>query len=545
ALNEAGGLLRVNVRMGHPEDVAHAAWQMAWAHEAGLEVLLTVVGSPPGVRLGAGNGAGATGGRPAANELAEWASAVLAMIGDLRRHTGQLPDYLEVWNEPDRPEFFEGDLDDYLAIYGELAPRVRAAWPTIRIGGMGLAGAESTLGGQDSALFALIDHAARNGLPLDFLSWHNYGLGASLRYSRIAERLRSALANRGLDAELIVSEWNLRATPAVRGWEFDGSAAAANLVAFLSCAISQGIDHNVFFMLYDDGAGSEDLSGLGVGALTVHGVKKPVWRTMELVYPMAEEHGCAVVLPPDEYALSALASWNGRRARLVVANDAVEPDWVWTRGCRELGLEPGVTAGQVAAAGGSPSAPPTRAALIAQGLAAAEADAVLALLDRVAEAAELMERPRRIRLELEGATGIRLLRAWRFDSVHNNPAAHREELRPWLDQAERNAQAAADQAATDRVVELGGTVPPGTRWTGSLADLAARLGLSLEQAGEVAALWRNTLRQQRLAAADLLDTLPGASLEELPPATAGVRIDGAGLELELEPNGVIVLDLGP
>jgi hypothetical protein len=554
-LSGQGGLLRLNLRMNREEDASWAAWQMRWAQEAGLEVLLTVYGTPQGMSLGAGSGGGSAGSgtpggqpdwaRSVPNDLAAWSQAVIGRIQEMRDESGALPDYVEVWNEPDRPEFFHGSVEDYLAIYEALAPRVVAQLPGVKVGGPGLAGSESPMDGEQSVLLALVHRAAERDLPLDFVSWHSYGIGAMMRYTRMPERLRAALDAAGRDAELLVTEWNIRPTNAKRGWEFDQSAAAANFVTLLSSAVAQGVDGNVFFMLYDtdDQEGIADLSGKGLGALTARGIKKPVYRAMELVYPMASEQRFGVQLPRDEYALGVLATTDGQRARLVLANDVVEPDWVWSRGCREAGLEPGTTAGMVARAGGSTTQPPTRRALIMEGLSPADADLVLRIIDRTAEAADLLEQERTVEVELDGAVSPQVLRAWVLDSAHNAPAAHREDLLPHLEAAETAARASAQEAAEQTALALGATVEAGVEWTGTLAALASALGLSHEDTARVVEVYQATLRRDRVASADLLNSLPGAALTEQSAAEAGVTVTGNVLTVTLEPNAVVVLDL--
>ena len=551
-LNDSGGMLRVNVRMNHLGELPWAAWQMQWAQESGMEVLMTVFGGTGGASAPGGGGSGSPGGQldPSSSvpaDLAGWSMSVVAMLGEVRRMTGSLPDHLEIWNEPDRPEFFSGTIQNYLAIYSALAPRVRAQYPQIGIGGMGLAGSESDMGTGDSALFSLIDHAAEHGLPLDFLSWHNYGIGASMRYTRIPERLDAALAAHGMAADLFVTEWNVRATTARNSHEFDTSSSAANMVTFLSSAVGQGVDGNAFFMLWDtdDQEGIADLTGKALGAMTARALKKPVWRTMELVYPMADETRFGVQVPDNEYALGLLATWDGNRARVALANDAVEPEWVWTRGCREIGMEPGETAILVRDAGGTTTSPPERAALIAEGLTPAEADAVLAVIDRVAEAADLRVRSRTVVLTLSGSSQPSVLRAWRFDSSHNAPAAHLETLFPHLEQVERDAQAAAEAAAAAKVAEFGGSVPPNLSWTGSIEALAAALGITVEEVKVVIAVYRTTLKMERVSQSEFLNSLPGAALVEESGAEAGVQINGNQLTVELEPNGVLILDINP
>lgn len=552
ALGGGSGMMRINLRIDEEESANHAAWQAHWAHEAGSLVLVTALGTPLEL-ASTSSGEQIEGGLPlyarsVPTDIDAWALAVIDRLEAMEAASGDLPDYLEVWNEPDRFEFFDGRLEQYLEMYSALAPLVKSRFPAVKVGGMGLAGSESPMDGGESALLALVDRAAQERLPLDFVSWHNYGMGADMRYTRIGELLRARLARHGLGCELLVSEWNVRPNTQAGGSDFDDSHAAANFVTFLTSCGAQGVDGNAFFMLYDqdEQEGVADLTGRGVGAVTLHGVKKPVWRAMEMVFPILDHPRFQVRIPADEYALGLLAGHDGQRIRIVVSNDAVEPEWVWGRGCREIGLLPGETATLVAAAGGSPLHPPTRAALMAQGLSGEQADGVLNVIARVQEAADLKQRDRSLALLLEGVATVNVSRVWRFDSSHNAPVEHREALLPHLEAAEAAALAAAEAAAADQLIAFG-VQPPSSapEFNGDLEVLAAALGVTVEQAQEVLDAYRSTLRVARLRRSDFLNSLPGAALASESAAEAGLVVTGNRIEFALEPDSLIVLEIIP
>jgi xylan 1,4-beta-xylosidase len=84
----------------------------------------------------------------------------------------------EVWNEPNLVVFWSGTQDDYLRLYEETARAVKDVDERLRVGGPSTAAGEW--------IEALAAHAAKNGIPLDFVTSHTYGnlpldAGASLR----------------------------------------------------------------------------------------------------------------------------------------------------------------------------------------------------------------------------------------------------------------------------------------------------------------------------------------------------------------------------
>jgi hypothetical protein len=315
-----------------------------------------------------------------------------------------------------------------------------------------MAGADSTLGGPDGLLEALILQAAAAPHPLDFLSWHHYTIASGLRYSCTVTELRRLAAGRGLAPELIVSEWSLYPSPIGNPWaiELDGSHCAAQLAGFLANAAAVGLDANCFFMTQDaEPAAWEvlDLTGAGNGSFTRRGVKKPVHRVMELLYPMALEEAVPVRWPANEWAVSVLASAAGNRLRLIVANDVADEQWVWSNACRERGGAPGRLWSAVALLQGL-GLPVTFSTLTGvAGLGPGEAAIVLEVLPLAREAREIGRRPRTVRIRCSGSRLPAPFLAWRFDSARNAVAEARPLILPELERVEAEARRAAWRAA--------------------------------------------------------------------------------------------------
>jgi xylan 1,4-beta-xylosidase len=82
--------------------------------------------------------------------------------------------YFEIWNEPNYPYFFHPvneatRRDEYFTLYRNTARAVKTVDPAYRVGGPAAAGAEWVP--------ELIDFCAKGNVPLDFISFHSYGLG--------------------------------------------------------------------------------------------------------------------------------------------------------------------------------------------------------------------------------------------------------------------------------------------------------------------------------------------------------------------------------
>jgi xylan 1,4-beta-xylosidase len=76
--------------------------------------------------------------------------------------------YFEVWNEPNLDGFFSGTQEQYFELYDTTARAVKRACPDCRVGGPATAG--------NAWIPEMIAHCQRSGVPLDFVSTHDYAI---------------------------------------------------------------------------------------------------------------------------------------------------------------------------------------------------------------------------------------------------------------------------------------------------------------------------------------------------------------------------------
>lgn len=76
--------------------------------------------------------------------------------------------FFEVWNEPNYPAFFSGNMNDYFHLYDVSAQAVKSVCPDYPVGGPATAG--------NGWVRELIQHCTTNKVPLDFISTHTYGV---------------------------------------------------------------------------------------------------------------------------------------------------------------------------------------------------------------------------------------------------------------------------------------------------------------------------------------------------------------------------------
>ncbi len=484
--------------------------------------------------------------RYAPTDAAAWADIVLGFIADIEASYGVAPDYLELWNEPERAEWFTGTEAELFDFYAVAATRLRAGRPGMKIGGPGLAGYSSTMGGTESVLYALVRHAAATNAPLQFVSWHHYAPGNELSFSQVVAGLHALGDTLHLPRfETVVSEWNIYpSAQGATGPEFDGPHAAANYAGFISSAAALGLDRNLYFLDLDedDDPGITDLAGLGLGMLTEHGIKKPVMRVAEILLGMARETSIGVTGPAEEYSVRVVGSRDGSRVRYVISNDVVTGLWMFANRSRQNGMEPGWLYPLWLAAGGTRA---TEGTLMAQGLTQTQARAVLGFIPEVQAADRYTRESRPVSLTMSGSAPFRLGEVRRFTSAVNAPALQRAAILPQLQSAEDAAAWASAVAGADELIARGYAVTA-QEVASHVIDFfawASSRGISFGDAVAANRIMSETLRDARLANQGLLNNLPELRLKVETASQAGISLNGRTIQLLLEPNSVIVVDV--
>ncbi len=100
----------------------------------------------------------------------KWYGLVKNFIVHLTERYGEeeLKNWLfEVWNEPNHPGFFTGTQEDYFRLYEYSVKAVKEVNEGYRVGGPATAGSVW--------IRELIDHCCGKGIPLDFVTSHDYG----------------------------------------------------------------------------------------------------------------------------------------------------------------------------------------------------------------------------------------------------------------------------------------------------------------------------------------------------------------------------------
>jgi len=524
----------------------------AFARARGMNTLLTCVGTPQQLspypeKIENEYGTGLPQfARFMPTSASAWANYLLLYLDDMETEYGVLPDCIELWNEVERVEWGSCTLTEYLEFYSVVSKHLRAARPNIRLGGPGLAGARSTMGGSESVLFAMIRNAASSNAPLDFVSWHHYAPGSELRLSQMPVRLRALGAELGhAGFEVAVTEWNIApSAQGALGPEFDGPHAAANLLNFYATAALHDLDRNYCFLDRDEenDRGITDFEGVSLGLITKHGLRKPISQVIKLMLDPAFDEAVPVEPPTDEYNVMGYASRNGNVVRIMVGNDVVTASWLFTNSARQYGMEPGWLYPLWLAAGG-PRA--TLATLLAEGLTLQQAEVTMAFMPAVLLSDFYSTHPRTVHVELLGSAPFTINRVIRFNESVNAPAQHRAALLPFLTTAfDRSMLLGCDASAL--LLTTAGYPTTSAEVFAALNqffDWAAARGIPYGIAVSAWKTFQDTRRDTQLLDAQLLNSLPETQLKEETAAEAGITVTNRELLFQLEPNTVLMLEV--
>lgn len=150
--------------------------------------------------------------RSAPTDFATWGQ----LCGDIAAHYAEKGWPLaahEIWNEPDlvneegRKIFFSGTWQDYIQMYDHGVRAIRNSSPLATVGGLSLAflNVFEPSGGIDEFL----THVQDEKLPLDFISYHNYGTSRYLNDTRIINRVLEKYGDTFRETGLHINEFHV------------------------------------------------------------------------------------------------------------------------------------------------------------------------------------------------------------------------------------------------------------------------------------------------------------------------------------------------
>ncbi|MGH7815419.1 MAG: GH39 family glycosyl hydrolase [Candidatus Binataceae bacterium] len=184
----------------------------------------------------------------------------------------------EVWNEPDLPIFFDGQLSDYLAIYEDCNAALLAAEKQLHLrrGTLHLGGPATFIDDQNFIEGVMADAVSNPDLRVDFISWHYYanylaltGQDPSLAadiYGDLTRQVQGYIApylaeRTDLHPKLWIDEWNVNSFYDPRmSTAYDGAFE----VAAMHSMQDAGLDRSCRYNTADGSANSATTGNFGI-----------------------------------------------------------------------------------------------------------------------------------------------------------------------------------------------------------------------------------------------------------------------------------------
>jgi hypothetical protein len=204
-------------------------------HSIGAEPILCLAYTPPLLQPQGGSEISPP------TDLKLWEEIVYSIVRHINIEKGYKVKYWEVWNEPNHSGFWSGTMEQYFELYAATVRGALRADPTIKIGG----GAFSS--SVTDWIKGLMDYAKANNLRLDFVSWHDYNVAPEY-HKQTARRVKGYLHDRGMDAELMITEWNWHPGLVTANDNEIGASYAARCLHHM---IDSPLDRATFFEIKD------------------------------------------------------------------------------------------------------------------------------------------------------------------------------------------------------------------------------------------------------------------------------------------------------
>ena len=231
--------------------------------------------------------------------------------------------YFEVWNEPDREQFWSGGQEEYFRLYQVAARALKEVEPRVQVGG--------PASSQGKWIAPFLSFCEENDVPVDFVSTHAYPndpLAASGKpieeplseVPRDIMRQKAQAAREAAgDLPLYFTEWN---TSSDLGNALHDQPYAAAFIVRTIMSVHGLVDGYSFWTFSDifeeQGFHSAPFHG-GFGLITINGVAKPAYRAFQILHELGDT---ALPVEGEHETVEAWAVRKGHTLTVLLTNFA-------------------------------------------------------------------------------------------------------------------------------------------------------------------------------------------------------------------------------
>lgn len=236
--------------------------------------------------------------------------------------------FFEVWNEPNLKDFFwAGTMEEYFELYKHAAFAIKKVDSELKVGGPATA--------IDAWIPELKDFCIKNGVPIDFISTHQYPTDlafstssnmeeamAKAKRGELADRVKKALEE-AYPLPVYYTEWNN--SPSPRDPYHDIPYDAAFIVKTIIDIIDLPLgcySYWTFTDIFEEcGQSSLPFHG-GFGLLNIHGIPKPSYRAFQVLNKLDGER-VKIKMDEESETIDCVAANDGEKIVLIVSNHNV------------------------------------------------------------------------------------------------------------------------------------------------------------------------------------------------------------------------------
>lgn len=228
----------------------------------------------------------------------------------------------EIWNEPDGA-YWQGTEQEYFTFFKNTLQAIKSNHPSAKVGGPVVSNFVSSFSASfpngylsnaqlDATIIGrVIDSCVAWGNPLDFVSWHKFGINLYAEDNQL-DYLNQKLVNSGHGlVPMVVSEWNL-------GSGFRETALdPAYMINYTQSCAEHGITGHMVATWQDFEQGTGEFHG-DYGLLSWGALHKPSWKALQLLNKMTGQQ--LNVNVTDYLNLNTIATYGNDTLRVLVSN---------------------------------------------------------------------------------------------------------------------------------------------------------------------------------------------------------------------------------
>lgn len=193
----------------------------------------------------------------------------------------------EVWNEPNLLPFFQGDQAAYFTLYRHAAEAIKSVDADLQVGGPATSAGQINFGPPRSPgvqyYREFMQWCTANDVPIDFGAAHGYENDIGVGPLGPASFFQQNRSDTPSGIPLYISETSVSA--ALGAIDLDTSAAAASFLRTVAetVGVVDALSYWAFTDIFEElGQGDRPFHG-GFGLQTIHGIKKPVYRLLQIL----------------------------------------------------------------------------------------------------------------------------------------------------------------------------------------------------------------------------------------------------------------------